>query len=261
MKLNIKILGCGPSGGVPLIGGDKGQGVWGNCNPDNEKNFRFRSSIYIRSDLVSFLIDAGPDLRSQVLKGNICKVDAILYTHEHADHIMGIDDLRGICRLNRAALPIFGPVETVSYLKSKFDYCFEPLKDPNKIFRPHLEANNVTESFSIKELPVVPFDVNHGSVKTMGYRIGDFAYAPDFKTIPDASLDLLNGVKVCLFDGFQHKEHFTHAHIDYTVGIVNKIGAERGVLTNLGIDLDYDALKSYLPAHIEPAYDGMEIQL
>lgn len=261
--IRVTILGCGGSRGVPVVS----QG-WGDCNPANPKNRRTRSSILVeRIDQAGqgrarLLIDTSPDLREQMLANNICTLDAVLWTHAHADHAHGIDELREICQLRCAPLPAYGHGLHLAELKQRFGYCFEELPDGYPYYRPVLRANAVTGAFEAPGGLVRSFVQDHGYSLTLGYRIGDFAYSTDVVRLDEAAFAALAGVKVWVVDCQRiAPPHPVHAHLDLVLGWLDRVKPERAILTHMDQTMDYDAVCRILPESVEPAYDGMVIEI
>lgn len=259
------ILGCGSSGGVPRIGND-----WGACDPENPKNRRSRCGMYleIRDGDVqqNLLIDTAPDLREQLLRHEINRVDGVLYTHTHADQCHGIDDLRVLAYMQRKRMPIFASEQTFNELHERFGYCFKtpdgssypPILDARPAIRAgemfSVGPDNVHSAFS-----VLPVDQDHGSVRSLGFRIGDFAYCNDVVDLPEESLALLKSLDVFVVDALRYEPHPTHAHVEKALSWIAELKPRKAILTNLHIDLDYETLSSELPENVYAAYDGLSI--
>jgi len=257
--MKVTILGCGPSGGVPGIGP-----YWGKCDPENPKNRRLRPSIFIENDSLSLLVDTSPDLRQQLLATDYRRIDAVLYTHGHADHLHGIDDLRSINRMQNKALDIFLNEETLDHIKQRFGYVLEPLADGADMFYkpvliPHMVKSGVP--LEINGQSIMPFVQDHGYCETIGYRIGDFAYSTDVVNMPQESFELLRGVKTWVIGTLIDQPHTTHADVDKAIKWVEDIAPDRAFLTHLGSSLDYSALSERLPDHITPCHDGLVIEV
>ena len=265
-KIKITILGCGPSVGVPVMNCTNGA-EWGACNPQNPKNFRTRASIAIEHNSKSVIIDTSPDLRQQLLHNPISPVEAVLYTHAHADHAHGIDDVRPLFFFDNnkeCSIPIYSNKETIAELENKFSYLFERKKYSSlRLAAPILQSNILTPPtlFNLIDLEVIPFNQNHTTSTTIGYRIGDIAYSTDVKTLDDEAFKILEGVKVWIVDCLCYKESKTHSHLDQTLDWIKQVKPDRAILTHMKNTIDYDALKNNLPISIEPAYDGMVIEV
>jgi len=257
-QLRFTILGCGSSGGVPRLGGH-----WGACDPTNPKNTRRRCSMLVEQiegdDVTRVLIDASPDLRQQLLDANIGLLDAVLFTHEHADHMHGLDDLRMIVFNRRARLPIWATPETQSALINRFGYAFvQPEGSP---YPSILDLKTIDGPVTIHgaggAISFAPFKVDHGAIESLGFRIGPLAYLPDVAEMTDEAFAAVDGVDTWVVDALRYTPHPTHAHLERTLGWIEQVKPRRAVITNMHIDLDYATLEAETPEHITPAYDGM----
>lgn len=266
-SLTMTLLGCGSSGGVPRIGND-----WGVCDPHNPKNRRSRCGAHVSIDFgddrkpLSILIDTPPDLREQLIRSEIGEVDCVLFTHDHADQTHGIDDVRVLAYVRRSQMPVYGDQITFERLMGRFGYCFRtPPGSPYPPILKAMPAINAYEPFQVGEgervVSVLPLDQDHGTVRSLGFRIGDFAYCNDVVDLPERSLELLEGVKLFVVDALRYKPHPTHAHLEKSLEWIDRTGAETAVLTNLHIDMDYDVLSRETPAHVLVGYDGMTLSL
>lgn len=261
-RMRFTILGCGSSGGVPRIGG-----FWGDCDPANPKNRRRRCSLLVeRFDgeaVTRVLIDTTPDMRDQLLDAGIGHLDAVVYTHSHADHVHGIDDLRQIVLNLRKRLPVWADAPTQDALISRFGYAFvQPEGSP---YPPILELHSIDGAFQIDGpggvIGFQPFEVDHGSMAALGFRIGGLAYLPDVVAIPEEAWAHLQGLDCWIIDALRRKPHPTHAHLDLALEWIARARPARAVTTNMHLDLDYATLCDELPAHIRPAFDGMVIEI
>lgn len=263
MKIGVTILGCGSSGGVPRIGND-----WGVCDPENPKNRRSRCGIHVAvqpySDdaAISILIDTAPELREQLIRNNIGKVDAVLYTHAHADQAHGIDDLRALAYNKRGQMPVYSNAATISELEERFSYCFkQPEGSPYPPILKSMEPVMPFEPFMVgnesMQVDVLPIDQDHGTIRSLGFRIGNFAYCNDVVNLPEESLKAIEGVKLLIVDALRYTEHPTHAHLAKSLQWIERSGAEKAILTNLHIDMDYDKVSAETPDHVFVAYDGI----
>ena len=259
--MRVTVLGCGGSAGVPMIGGADGAGDWGACDPMEPRNVRSRSSIVIESDGARLLVDTAPELRVQLLACRVPAVDAILYTHAHADHITGIDDVRILNRIANRPLEAFATRRTLEELGRRFGYAFRPWEPPN-FFRPVLEPREVAPGQTVRMagMAVRLFEQDHGYAPTLGLRIGGFGYSTDVVALDEAALDTLSGVDTWLVGCFCRAPHPTHAHVDPVLDWAARIGARRTVLTHMGNDMDFATLLRRLPAGIEPGYDGQVLE-
>lgn len=260
--LRFTILGCGSSGGVPRIGGD-----WGDCDPANPKNRRRRCSLLVERvtdhGVTQVLIDTSPDMREQLLSAGIGTLDAVVFTHSHADHTHGIDDLRQIVFNRRGRLPVWADLPTQTALRDRFTYAFEQL--PGSSYPPILDMNLIDGPVTVPgaggDLVLHPFLANHGGMDALGFRIGGVAYLPDAVSIPDAGWSMLDGLEVWIVDALRRKPHPTHAHLALTLDWIARAKPARAVLTNMHNDLDYQTLADETPDHITPAFDGMVIEV
>lgn len=257
------VLGCGGSAGVPLIGGADGRGDWGVCDPAEKRNRRTRSSIVLQgNDGRRILVDTSPDMRSQLVEQGIGQIDAVLYTHSHADHILGLDDLRILNRIIDRPMPVRGDAHTLGELQRRFDYAFLPWRPPGFI-RPVLEAEPVRpgEVVTLAGMTVTVFEQDHGFGTTLGLRLGRFAYCTDVVDLDEAAWETLAGVETWMVDCFQREPHRTHAWLALVIEWAAKLGAKRTILTHMGHDMDWAWMMRNLPRGFEPAYDGMEITI
>lgn len=266
-SLRFTILGCGSSGGVPRLGGEGIGADWGDCDPANPKNRRRRCSLLVEriseTGRTRVLIDTTPDIHAQLLDAGVGVLDGVVYTHAHADHTHGIDDLRQVVFNIRRRLPVWADGPTQEALLSRFAYAFiQPAGSP---YPPILDMNTIDGPVCIDGpggiVTLLPFLCEHGSMDALGFRIGDLAYLPDAVAIPEQHWPLLNGLKVFVVDALRRKPHPTHAHLDMTLGWIARAQPARAVLTNMHNDLDYATLQAELPPHIRPAHDNMVIEI
>ncbi|MBI28833.1 MAG: Ribonuclease BN [Alphaproteobacteria bacterium MarineAlpha5_Bin11] len=250
--MKIRVLGCGSSFGVPLIGNK-----FGNCDSNNSKNYRTRPSILINSNDKNILIDSGPDLRFQLLQANIEKIDACLYTHKHADHIHGINDLRALSLFMKKKIPAWGSEETIDYLINNFNYIFKK----TQIYEPIMDTNIIADTFYIDDIKINSFQHNHGKIDCTSYRINDFAYSTDIKYFYDNTLDKLKGIKLWIIGCLRMDSHPSHASYDQIMEYINYIKPEKTYLTHLTGLMDYETLINITPENINPAYDGLELNI
>jgi phosphoribosyl 1,2-cyclic phosphate phosphodiesterase len=257
--MKVTVLGCGGSGGVPLITGD-----WGRCNPGNPKNRRRRVSVLVEQGDTTILIDTSPDLRAQFLDAGVTRLDAVLYTHEHADHCHGIDELRAFGNGRKdGAIPAYGMAGTLDLLRQRFRYIFEQSGDGSGVlYRPLLEARIVDGPFIVKDIPVMPFVQDHGyGTTTTGYRIGGMAYSTDVVGLDDAAFAVIENLDLWIVDCLRYEPHPTHAHFDLTLSWIARAKPKRAILTHLNHLLDYDDLASRCPPGVEPGYDGLVVEI
>jgi phosphoribosyl 1,2-cyclic phosphate phosphodiesterase len=261
-RLRFTILGCGSSGGVPRLGND-----WGACDPDNPLNRRRRCSLLVErigaGGTTRVLIDTAPDLREQLLDARVGTLDAVVYTHAHADHVHGIDDLRQVVFNMRGRLAVWADGPTQEALLSRFGYAF--VQAQGSPYPPILDLYTIDGPVVIDgpggPVRLVPFSAEHGAIDALGFRIGGLAYLPDAVGIPEASWPCLEGLDVWIVDALRRRPHPTHAHLAMTLDWIARARPARAILTNMHIDLDHATVAAETPAHITPAHDGMVIDL
>jgi phosphoribosyl 1,2-cyclic phosphate phosphodiesterase len=264
MTLKFTILGCGSSGGVPrpALG-------WGVCDPNNPKNRRRRTSLLVQrgdsAGLTRVLIDTSPDLREQLLDAEVDWLDGVLYTHEHADHTHGIDDLRALFIKRRRPVDVYLDAETAKVMLARFGYCFRspPGSEYPPIVRDHSLAAGtpITVTGQGGAITALPILQQHGDIASYGFRFGNFAYSCDLSGMPDESAAALNGLDVWIVDALRYRPHPSHFSLDDALAWIARLKPRRAILTNLHADLDYDELRGKLPAHVEPAFDGMTVEV
>ena len=256
------MLGCGGSAGVPMIGGVDGGGDWGACDPTEPRNRRTRSAIVIEAGQGALLVDTGPDLREQLLACKIKQIDAILYTHAHADHITGLDDVRILNRIAGRPLPAYAQAETLAALTTRFPYAFVPWEKPN-FFRPVLVAEPIAagNTLNLLGMSIRLIDQDHGFSRTLGLRVGKFAYCTDVVALDAVAMQALQGLDTLIVDCFQRQPHRTHARLSIVQDWVRELRPTRTILTHMGPDMDWSWMQRTLPAGIEPGYDGLVVNL
>jgi phosphoribosyl 1,2-cyclic phosphate phosphodiesterase len=257
--LKVTVLGCGSSGGVPLMGC-----TCPVCLSDNPRNNRTRASILVEMECTAILIDTSPDMRTQCLRENISKVDAIIYTHAHADHLHGIDDVRTFNYTKNSAIDTYSDAATLEKMKQRFDYVFlppQPISGPMEggWYRPCLNPITVTPltPFNIEGIEVLPLPQKHGRGDSLGLRVGNFAYSTDTNFMPEETLSALEGIDTWIVDCLRYDVAPTHAHLEMTLGWIARIKPKRAYLTHLNHQMDYGTLLRELPEGVEPAYDGL----
>jgi phosphoribosyl 1,2-cyclic phosphate phosphodiesterase len=263
MSLKITVLGCGSSGGVPRIGNR-----WGACDPNNPRNRRLRCSLLVErmntEGATRVLIDTSPDLRAQLLNAGVSWLDGVLFTHDHADHSHGIDDLRVVAFNGRRHVDVHMSRDTAGILRQRFGYCFETVEGspyPPILNLRHMQAGRpVTVNGEGGTIAALPFDQAHGHTRTLGFRFGDVAYSCDVSDIPDASLAALEGLDVWIVDALRRTPHPSHFALADTLRWIEWVKPKRAFLTNMHIDMDYDTLIRELPDGVEPAYDGLVVE-
>ncbi len=259
------ILGCGSSPGVPRINGD-----WGACDPSNPKNRRSRAALLIEQTgddggTTTVVIDTGPDFREQMIAAKVKNIDAVFYSHPHADHIHGIDDLRGYVQYTGKRMPIWADALTMERIREGFRYCLEtpegsnypPIVEP-RIIDPSLAPVMITGAGGT--IVLQPVLQHHGSIMSMGFRIGEFAYCSDVSDFPDETIGKLTELDMLVIDTLQYKFHPSHLSLEQSLGWIERFAPKRAVLTHMHTPLDYETVMRETPEHIEPAYDGMRLE-
>ena len=258
----MTLLGTGGSAGVPMIGGTDGAGDWGACDPQEPRNRRTRASILVEDCGTALLIDTSPDMRTQLLACQVARVDALLFTHAHADHVLGIDDVRALNRVVGRPLEAFATAATMAELQRRFDYAFRPWEPPH-FFRPVLEQRPISAGahFAIGALSIRSFAQDHGFVQTVGVRTGAFAYSTDVVGLDEAAFEVLAGVDTWVVGCFQREPHRTHAWVARVAEWAARVGARRTVLTHMGVDMDWAWMAQNLPPAMEAGFDGQVLAL
>ncbi len=251
--MRITILGCGTSTGVPVIGCRCGV-----CTSNDPRNRRTRTSALFRARGCNILVDTSTDLRAQCLANHIERIDAVLFTHPHADHIHGIDELRIFNLLQRSSIPCYGNEETIKRIRGMFRYIFS--EDDNSSWKPRLTLNIMDSPQRIMDTEVIPIRIFHGRLSILGYRIEDAAYLTDCSEVPPDSLGLLDGIELLIIGALREKPHPTHFTIRQAIELSERLGPQRTVLTHLSHSVDYPLHSKDLPDGVEFAYDGMEIE-
>ena len=261
-ELTFTILGCGSSGGVPRLGG-----LWGACDPNNPKNRRTRCSLLVErtteGGTTRVLIDTSPDMRQQLLNAGVGTLDAVIFTHGHADHVHGIDDLRMVVFNRKSRLPVWADGPTQERLYGGFAYVFhQPEGSPYPpLLNMHTISGDVTIEGDGGPITFSPFRVNHGSIDALGFKINSLAYLPDVAEIYEESWPVLENLDIWILDALRRTPHPTHVHLERSLEWIERAKPKRAVLTNMHIDLDYETVLNETPAHVEPAYDGMRLTL
>ena len=254
--MKLRILGCGTSSGVPRVGND-----WGACDPDEPKNRRRRVSILVEQDDTRILVDTGPDLREQLLDAGVSDVSAAIWTHDHADHCHGIDDLRQLFHARRAPVQGYGRSETLESLRLRFAYAFEGKGG----YPPVATANLLPDELQIGGIRVRAVDQPHGDVTSAGLRFDangtSIVYATDFHALTPEMLELYRSADIWVVDALRRRPHPSHGHLSQVLGWIVDVGPRRAILTHMDQSMDYAELLAELPEGVEPGYDGMEILL
>lgn len=260
-RLRFHILGCGSSGGVPRIGGH-----WGDCDPANPKNRRRRCSMLVEREtdqgVTRVLIDTSPDMRDQLIDAGVGALDGVIYTHSHADHVHGVDDLRMVVFNMRERVNVWADQTTCDALLDRFGYVF--IQPEGSSYPPILNLNLLNGPVRITglggEITFTPFEVEHGRIDALGFRIKDLVYLPDVSAMNEAAWDVVSGANCWVLDALRRDPHPTHSHLEQSLEWIEKSGVPNAVLTNMHIDLDYETVLAETPDHITPAYDGMIIE-
>jgi phosphoribosyl 1,2-cyclic phosphate phosphodiesterase len=250
MTTKITILGCGNSTGVPSA-----DGSWGKCDPGEPRNRRRRSSILIEKDGTTVLVDAGPDLRDQMLSAGVTKLDAVIFTHAHADHTQGIDDLRAFVIYGGTPLPVYGFPELMEQIRGRFSYMFGN-KTPGYYDKAMIVAHDIPSRLRIGALDFTLFEQDHFVCRTVGIRTGSFAYSTDVKNLSEDAFATLDGIKSWIVAAVRPEPHIAHAHLAQVLGWIERVAPEQAILTHLNYSMDYRSLLTTLPRGVEPAYDG-----
>ena len=258
-ELVITILGCGSSGGVPRLGG-----IWGNCDPKNPKNFRKRCSLLVQrienKSVTSVLIDTTPDMRQQLLDTNIGQLDAVIYTHEHADHLHGLDDLRMIVINMQKRLQVYASKQTKKSILGRFEYAFKtPVGSP---YPPILDMNDLPKNLQIHgpggTIDFTTFDVEHGNILVSAIKVNNILNTPDISALKND--DEIKNLDYWILDSLRYKPHPSHINLEEALELINKYKPKRSILTNLHVDLDYTTLLNETPDNVVPAHDGLQIK-
>lgn len=264
MTLKFTILGCGSSGGVPrpALG-------WGACDPNNPKNRRRRASLlverYAGCGVTRVLVDTPPDLREQLLDAKVDWINGVFYTHEHADHTHGIDDLRALFINKRQRVNVYLDDYTARCMRERFGYCFK--SPPGSEYPPILSEHRLAPGRQVTvegrggPIPALPILQEHGDIASLGFRFGDVAYSCDLSGIPPDSVVALAGLDVWIVDALRYRPHPSHFSLDDALAWIERLKPRRAILTNLHADLDYDVLRKDLPPHVEPAFDGLRFEV
>lgn len=262
MSHRLTILGCGASGGVPRVAA-----MWGQCDPQQPKNRRRRCSVLVErietAGSTTVLVDTGPDLREQLLAVRLTALDAVLYTHDHADHTHGIDDLRMLAYTMKRRIPVHLDAATRIILETRFEYCFKTPEGSS--YPPILTAHTITPSVPVEiqgaggGIAALPIPQQHGDIQSLGFRFGNVAYSPDISGFVDGSERHLEGLDVWIVDALRYTPHPSHFHLKRALEWIDKLKPKRAILTHMTSDLDYDRLVRELPPGVEPAYDGLAV--
>lgn len=253
--MQLTMLGVGSSAGTPMLGCK-----CDTCLSSDPRNNRTRCSSLIQLDNGKvILIDTGPDLRLQSLREKLTHIDAVLYTHTHADHLHGIDDLRSFCQIQRSQIPLYGSHDAMTHIAEKFGYT---LREPGNFWDlPVLKTNPIHAPFQLFDQTIIPIPIKHGNSDIYGYRVGDIAYLTDVSSIPESALLLLQGLKVLLLDCLRYTTHYTHINMEQSLQYARLINAESTFMIHMTHELEYTALSAQLPSNIYVGYDGLKISV
>ncbi len=254
--MKITMLGCGASMGVPSVGLG-----WGACDPAEPRNRRRRVSLLVEARGKTVLIDMSPDLHDQLVDAEVTRVDAIVMTHAHADHLHGIDDVRGINRAMAAPIPLYADARTIAEIEQRFGYALRRPPQDGFFYAPCLKPIPIEGPFEAAGLPFNPFIQNHGFSTTLGFRIGALGYSTDVVELDDAAFAALAGIELWIVDCLRYEPHPTHSHVAKTLAWIQRVKPKRAILTHLDRLLDYRELAAQLPSGVEPGYDGLVVEL
>ena len=254
--MRVTVLGCGASTGVPAIGPD-----WGRCDPTDPRNRRRRVSVLVERGPTTILIDTSPDLREQLIDAQVARLDAVLMTHAHADHLHGIDDLRQIWRRIKRAIPLYADPRTMADISERFGYLLQATGPESNFYQPILSPHEIGGPFAVCGIPVAPVAQPHGYRTTLGYRIGAMAYSTDVADLDQAAFAALAGVELWIVDCLRREAHPTHSHLAQTLSWIAQVKPRRAVLTHMDQSMDYTELSRELPPGVEPGQDGLVIEV
>jgi phosphoribosyl 1,2-cyclic phosphate phosphodiesterase len=264
MSMRFTLLGTASSAGVPRVGP-----VWGNCDPANPRNRRRRCGLLVdrfgKRGRTTVLVDTPPDLREQLLGASVVTLDGVLFTHDHADHTHGIDDLRGVFFNRKQRVPVWADAATRKTLEARFEYCF--VQRPGSLYPPILQMYDIRPPEPVRidgaggTIEVVPVVQEHGDAPSLGFRFGNVAYSPDISGVPESSIPLLEGLDLWIVDALRQAPHPSHFSVGQAVAWTQRLGVRRAILTHMTVELDYETLRRQLPPNVEPGYDGMVVEV
>lgn len=264
MTTRFTLLGTASSMGVPRVGP-----VWGKCDPSNPRNRRRRCALLVQrgsgNRQTTVLVDTPPEVREQLLDAGVGTLDGVLYTHDHADHTHGIDDLRAVFFNIKRRVPIWADAATRAALEARFEYCFR--QQPASGYPAILEAATITPPSPVRiegkggAVEAVPIPLEHGGMPSLGFRFGNVAYSPDVGGIPEGSVPLLQGLDLWIIDALRPMPHPSHFSVQQALDWVARVGARRAILTHMTVELDYETLRRQMPPNVEVGYDGMVVEM
>jgi phosphoribosyl 1,2-cyclic phosphate phosphodiesterase len=252
--MKVILLGTGTSQGIPVIGCE-----CSTCRSDNPKNRRTRTSVLVCLEGGNVVIDTATEFRLQMVASDVKHLEAALFTHAHADHVHGLDDIRQFNRIQHGCIPCFGNAETIESIKQKYDYVFKPTQKGGG--KPEITFNEVSGDFELFGATVVPLPVKHGILDILGYRIGGFAYITDASGIPGETMEKLAGLDVLVINALRYVPHETHFSVGQAIGVIDRVRPRISYLTHIGHILEHDRLESELPEHVRVGYDGLEVSV
>lgn len=257
-SLVVTILGCGTSVGVPALG----RAGWGDCNPDNPKNHRQRCALLVQSETTTILVDAGPDIRNQLIPFALSKIDALLITHTHADHIAGLDDVRTFYWPDRVKIPVYATETHGKDITTRYPYLFSKQDSSPSYFEPPLVHEIITagDQMTIGDIAITTMHQDHGRAFSLGFIFNDVVgYSTDVVGMPEANFEMLANIPYWIVEALRTQPHQAHSHLDQTLAWIDRVKPQQAYLTHLGLEADYDAFEQATPPHVSPAYDGLKI--
>ena len=256
-SLKVTILGCGTSVGVPALG----KAGWGDCNPDNPKNRRKRCALLVQSEDTTILVDAGPDIREQLLPHELLSIDALLITHTHSDHVAGLDDIRTFYWPSQVKIPVYATEKHGKDITNRFPYLFQKKEDSPSYFVPPLSLTHISadEVITIGDIKIETMHQDHGNATSLGFIFNEsIGYSTDVVSMPDENFERLKGIPFWIVEALRTGEHQAHSHLSQTLEWIERVKPQQAYLTHLGLEADYDVFEAQTPDHVSPAYDGLQ---